>query len=115
MTHVAPPAVSHLSNRQLLSQAGNVDLWREVARINKTEGLVIRPNHHELDDEHGKIQANKKIKECVGCEGRCNTHCPHEKNTGVPYYSSKNYSKGNTQEHNSKVGKILDGLPLSLG
>ena len=46
----------------------------------------------------------------------CNIHCLYEKNTGELYYPSKGkYSKGNTQECNSKVGVILDGLPISLG
>ena len=109
VTHVAPHAVPHLGYGQLLPQTGNIDLQREV-RINKADGLVIRPNHHELNDEHGKMQANREIKECVCCKGRCNTHCPH-KNTQEPYYPLD----GNTQECSSKVSKILDGLPMSLG
>ena len=36
---------------------------------------------------------------------------PHKKNTREPYYPLG----GNTQEHNGKVSKILDGLPMSLG
>ena len=60
-------------------------------------------------------KGNKEIEECVCCEGRCNAHCPHEKNTGELYFLSKGkYSKGNTEEHNIKMGKILDGLPMSL-
>ena len=106
-------------NGQILPQLGNRDLQREVARINKADGLVktstesplIRPNHHEFNDEHSKMQANREIKEHVCCEGRCNTHCPHKKNTREPYYPSE----GNTQKYNSKVSKILDGLPISLG
>ena len=35
---------------------------------------------------------------------------------GELYYPSKGkYSKGNVQKCNSKMGKILDGLPMSLG
>ena len=80
MLHVPPHAVPHLSNRQLLPQTDNLDLQREVVRINKAEGLVSRPNHHEFDDEQSKMQVNKEIEECVCCEGRCNTHCLFEKN-----------------------------------
>ena len=78
--------------------------------------MVNRPNHHEFDDEQSKMQVNKEIEECVSCESRCNTHCPHKKNTGELYCPSKGkYSKGNAQKHNSKMGRILDGLPMSLG
>ena len=42
--------------------------------------------------------------------------CPYEKNAGKLYYPFKGkYSKGNPQKHNSKMGKILDELPMSLG
>ena len=72
-------------------------------RINKADGLVetstesllIKPNHHEFDDKHSKIQANREIRECVCCEGRCNTHCSHKESTREPYYPSD----GNTQKH----------------
>ena len=95
MTHVVHHAVLHLSNRQSLPQIDNLDLQREVVRINKAEGLVNRPNHHVIDDEQSKMQFTKEIEECVCCEGRYNTHCPYEKNTGELYYPSKGkYSKG---------------------
>ena len=83
MTCEAPHAVPHLSYRKLLPQIDNLDLQREVVRINKAEGLVHRPNHHEFDDEQRKMQANKEIEECIHCEDRCNTHCPHEKYSGT--------------------------------
>ena len=57
------------------------------------------------------MQANREIKEHICCEGRCNTHCPHKKNTGELYYPLE----GNIQEHISKMSKFLDGLPMSLG
>ena len=57
------------------------------------------------------MQANREIKVCVCCEGRCNTHCPHKKNTREHYYPLE----GNTQECNSKASMILNGLPVSLG
>ena len=76
MTHAAPHGIPHLSNKQLIPQTGNIYLQREVARINKADGLVIRPYHHELDDEYGKTQANREIKECICCDGRYSTHCP---------------------------------------
>ena len=35
---------------------------------------------------------------------------------GEPHYPSKGKSsRGNAQNHNSKIGKILDGLPMSIG
>ena len=121
MTHIALHDVPHLCNRQLLPQLGDIGLQREVERINKVDGLVkqvenpfIRPNHHEFDDEHGMMQANKKIWELDCCRGRCDTHCPQKKNTPPtrePYFSSE----GITQKCNGKVSKILDGLPISLG
>ena len=46
MTHVAPHAILHLSNRQPLPLTGKLDSQREVVRTYKAEGLVIRPNHH---------------------------------------------------------------------
>ena len=111
MTCAVPHTIPHLRNRQLLPQTGNLNLHREVVRNSKAEGLVIRPNHYEFDDEHGRTQANREVEEHACCEGRCNTHCPHKKNIGEPYYPLE----GNTKEHNSKAGKMLDGLPMSLG
>ena len=116
MMHVPPHAIPHLSKRQSLPQTDNLDLQREFLRINKAEGLVNRSNHHKFDDEQSKTQVNKEIEECVHCESRCNAHCPYEKNTVELYDPSKGKcSKGNAQKHNSKMGKILDGLPMSLG
>ena len=119
VTHVVPHDVSNLCNRQLLPQLGNIDLQREVVRINEVDGLVeasteiplIRPNHHEFDDEYSKMQAKREIREHVSNEGRCNIHCLHKRNTREPYYPSE----GNTQKHNSKASKMLDRLPISLG
>ena len=80
MMHVPHHAIPHLSNRQSLPQTGNLDLQREVVRINKGEGFINRLNHHEFDDEQSKAQVNKVIEESVCCKSRCNTHCPYEKN-----------------------------------
>ena len=106
MTFVAPHAIPHLSNRQLLPQTDSLDLQREDVRINKAEGLVKGPNHYEFVDEESKMQVNKENEHC---ENRFNAHCPYEKNTGELYYPFKGkYSKGNAQKHKSKMGKILD-------
>ena len=84
--------------------------------MNKTEGWVKRPNHHELDDEQNKVQINQEIEKCICCKSKCNTHCPYEQNIVVPHCSSKGKSpRGNARNYNSKMGKILDGLPVSLG
>ena len=96
MTHVALHEIPYLLNRQLLPLLGNIDLQREVVRINRADGLakmnkeslLIRPNHHEFNAEHSKIQANRKIREHVCCEGRCNTHCTYKRKTREPYYPS---------------------------
>ena len=119
MTHIALNGTPHLHNRQLLPHLGNIDLQREVARISKVNGLVktsteslpIRPNHYEFHDEHSRMQGNRGIREYVCCEGRCDMHCPHKRNTKESYYPSE----GNTQKCNSKASKILGGLPMSLG
>ena len=57
------------------------------------------------------MQVNREIDECVCCEGRCNTHSPHKKNTREPYHPLE----GNTQKCNSEVSKILGGLLISSG
>ena len=62
MMHVPLHAITLLSNRQSLTQTDNLDLQREVVRVNKTEGLAKRLNHHEFDDEQSKTQINKELK-----------------------------------------------------
>ena len=105
-----------LCNRQTIPQTDNSDLQREVIRVNKIEGLVRRPNHHELDDEQNKVQINQEIEKCICHKSRYNTHCPHEENIGESHYSPKGKSpRRNTQNDKSKMAKILDGLPMSLG
>ena len=69
-----------------------------------------------LDDEQNKVQIDQEIEKCIWCKSRCNACCHYEKNIGEPNYSSKGKSsRENAQNYNSKMGKILDGLPVSLG
>ena len=76
----APPhGIPQLIKRKSLPQTDNSDLQREVARVTKSEGLVKRLNHHELNDEENKMQIDKEIEGCVCCKSRCNAHCIYEK------------------------------------
>ena len=78
------------------------------------ESLSTRPGHLDLGDKNRKVQANREIRECDCCGGRCSTCCLHKKNTPPtrePYYPSE----GNMQTFNGKANKILDGLLISLG
>ena len=78
------------------------------------EGLSTRPNHPDLDEENNQMQANREIRECDCCGGRCMTCCPHKKDTPPtrePFYPLE----GNMQNFNGRAKKNLDGLPVRIG
>ena len=99
MMHILTHTIPQLDNRQPFPQTDNSELKREVARVNKAEGLVNTLNNHEFDDEQSKWQINKEIEGCVCCKSRCNAHCLYKENIGEPCCFSKGiYSKGNIQK-----------------
>ena len=76
--------------------------------------LSTRSNYPDLGEENNETQANREIKECDCCGVRCNTHCPHKKDTPPtrePFY----HSEWKMQNFNGRMNKNLDGLPMSLG
>ena len=122
MTHVASHDIPNLYNRWLLHWLGDIGLQRESSKMDKANGLVktgigslsTRPNHPGIGEENNTMQTYREIRECDCWEGRCNTCCPHKKDTPTtrePFYPSE----GNMQNINGRVNKNLDGLPMSLG
>ena len=111
MTHAGLHAIPHLSNRQLLPQKCKLMTYTERLQetIKQRDWLLDQTITNSMMSTVG-CRLTEKLKNMLVVKVDP-THCCHKKNIGEPYYPLE----GNTQEHDSIAGKILDGLTMSLG